>query len=83
MSTEDFVDAIEDRLRDPMVTYEENVTEDAPLLIAALNEVIKVCDELEQEHQANPDHAYQQGLEEAAHRICNVIEAKLTREDQP
>ena len=51
-------------------------------LVAALNEVIEVCYELEKEHQANPDHDYQQGLEEAAHRIRNVIENKLTREDQ-
>lgn len=83
MITEDYVDAIEDRLRDPMVTYKENVTEDAPLLVGALNEVIRACDELEKEYQASPDHGYQQGLEEAAHRIRNVIEAKLTREDQP
>ena len=40
MIADDRLDEIEERLRDPMVTYKENVTEDAPALVAGYRKVL-------------------------------------------
>lgn len=42
MTADDRLDEIEDRLRDPMVTYKENTTQDAPPLVSALRGVLKL-----------------------------------------
>ena len=51
--------------------------QDVPALVAALRAVLDVCDGLEEAHRANPDQAYEYGLEEAAHQVRNAIEAAL------
>ncbi|MDV6300224.1 hypothetical protein R3P82_14045 [Dietzia maris] len=42
MNAADRLDQIDCRLRDPMVTYQENATEDAPTLVAALESVLEL-----------------------------------------
>lgn len=40
MNADDHLDTIATRLVDPMITYKENATEDAPALVAALQAVL-------------------------------------------
>ena len=58
-----------------------NLVEDAvPDLLAALRAVLDVCEGLEEAHRANPEQAYEYGLEEAAHQVRNTIAAALREE---
>ena len=51
-----------------------------PALVAALRAVLDVCEGLEEAHRANPEQAYEYGLEEAAHQVRNTIAAALREE---
>ncbi|GLB62680.1 hypothetical protein NCCP2495_05580 [Dietzia sp. NCCP-2495] len=51
-----------------------------PALVAALRAVLDVCEGLEEAYRANPEQAYEYGLEEAAHQVRNTIAAALREE---
>lgn len=70
MTAVDRLDEIAARLTDPMVTYKENVTEDAPALVAALRAVVDVLDR-ELAEPYNPDS------ERLAERARAAVEVAL------
>ena len=49
-------------------------------LASALRAVLNVCESLEEAQRANPEQAYEYGLEEAAHQVRNAIKASLGEE---
>ena len=58
----------------------EAVEANEHLLLSALRAVLDVCEGLEEAHRANPEQAYEYGLEEAAHQVRNTIAAALREE---